>query len=379
MTQSKGADTLFPSDLIARLPAFKPPESTWLVWLLKSGDAAASRLKRQMELWYSHYPEHKRHDLRARLQDRNPRQHVAAFFELVMHEWCRERWGLPLVEEPSEPGQSRPDFRVPAASRFYLEVATVFRSAADEAQEQRSREVTKVVSDLALAFPVALWFRRAIGTAVDLPRFKETLLHWSMSEAPRRPRTPLRHEDEGLDVEIEALPGTLAVLGPVPCVLLPVQGRSGWEQARNRILDKVDQFRNAKAEGPYVVAVCHSAGPGTTEHLIEWDLYGRDQLVFSKSDPGAPMQYLRDRSGLLTPKRNGIHNTSISAVILCNRAWHDEELRYSLTVFHNPFAQHRLFRSTFSGLRQRIAVRHRDGSISMKWINKTAPPILLEG
>jgi hypothetical protein len=154
----------------------------------------------------------------------------------------------------------------------------------------------------------------------------------------------------------------------------PVQSRAGSTQARRCLQKKVQQYARAAGQGRYVVGICNGGDVGLSRDLVGFELYGTPTLVFDPAALDKPPRAGRTR-GLFVPERN----TRISAVLYCNIEFARDDVLFPMCVMHNPFAKHCIPRPTFKGLPQFVPVHHRDGSISMKWINKTAPPIRLEG
>lgn len=93
-------------------------------YLNASARTEAGEVRGALERYFERYPEQHRKDLRSRLRSVIDRQHLAATFELILHEVLLSSGCVIEEIEPTVPASnSRPDFLVRASDgqRFYLE------------------------------------------------------------------------------------------------------------------------------------------------------------------------------------------------------------------------------------------------------------------
>jgi len=104
-------------------------------YLNRSARPEAQAIRRLLERWYSRFPEEGRHDLRKRLRSRKDSDHLAAFFELYLHELLRQL-GYKVSVHPGTSTGKQPDFWVTCASGkgFYLEA----RVASNLSQQEQA-------------------------------------------------------------------------------------------------------------------------------------------------------------------------------------------------------------------------------------------------
>src|SRR5262245_26371771 len=106
----------------------------------RSGRVDIGRIRLTLEEWFVRYPEEDQADLRGRFRSDDDAHHIAAFFELFLHELlCR--LDCRVVLHPEMPGgiTTRPDFLVERADgeRFYLEAALATDESAEETSKRR--------------------------------------------------------------------------------------------------------------------------------------------------------------------------------------------------------------------------------------------------
>jgi hypothetical protein len=124
-------------------------------FLNRAAGVVWERIRRELDNWYAVFPDADG-DLRRRFQNRDPRQHYAAWWELYLHRLFT-RLGYRVSVHPSVPGTNgRPDFLVEHASTsFYVEAVTVFSGIV--AQGRRERLEAQVM-DLINTIDASLFF-----------------------------------------------------------------------------------------------------------------------------------------------------------------------------------------------------------------------------
>jgi hypothetical protein len=124
-------------------------------FLNRASGVVWERIRRELDSWYAGFPDAD-DDLRRRFQNRDPRQHYAAWWELYLHRLFT-RLEYRVNVHPSVPGTSgRPDFLVERSGiAFYVEAVTVFSGIV--AQGRRGR-LEAVVLDLINTIDASLFF-----------------------------------------------------------------------------------------------------------------------------------------------------------------------------------------------------------------------------
>ena len=108
-------------------------------YLNRTGRPEAGRVRQIVEEWFSRYPLHHRAELRSRFRSPNNHNHLAAFFELSLHELL-VRLGHVVEIHPQSSGviAKRPDFLVTSGGgdRFYIEAVLATDETVQEAAAQ---------------------------------------------------------------------------------------------------------------------------------------------------------------------------------------------------------------------------------------------------
>ena len=119
-------------------------------FLNRSAWEETSRVRSELDDWFTRYPSGHARELRSRFRSRNDIHHRGAFLELFLHE-VLTRLDAKLVIHPRVPGTAkRPDFLAEiAGAQVYLEAAVVTgESAAEVAARARVQRVYDAVNDL---------------------------------------------------------------------------------------------------------------------------------------------------------------------------------------------------------------------------------------
>jgi hypothetical protein len=135
MTASARRGSLF--DVVAHAddrPA-RPDEPSFS-YMNVSGRPEIGRIRTLLEEWFERYPIEAAADLRGRFRSKTKRVHLAAFFELYVHELMRRTGSNPGVH-PSAPGSkrtTRPDFSgsLIDGTQFFVEATMTSDSSLEE-------------------------------------------------------------------------------------------------------------------------------------------------------------------------------------------------------------------------------------------------------
>jgi hypothetical protein len=309
-----------------------------------------SRVRDELEVWFSSYPSDEAADLRARFRSDDPRQHHAAWWELYLHRlFACAGWSIEV--HPDVAGSTHPDFRLTRGTdAFYLEALTVFSGIVEEGRNG-TREAW--VLDLINEVPNRSFFVGVDFEAVGLQRpnrqevvrptkeWLETLdpdaVALALEKGEEPPELTLRFRD--WEVVVEAFPvrpdardkpdHRLVGLGPVS---------GGWvndiEQVQRGLGRKFRRY--GELDDPFVVAVL-----GMSSFLertdVEQALYGRHALQYETEPPYATT-WIRRRDGLWMGSQ-GPCRRSVSAVISASGLQPVTAARQLPHLWLNPWAE----------------------------------------
>ncbi len=119
---------------------------------------------------------------------------------------------------------------------------------------------------------------------------------------------------------------------------------------------------------------------------IDYELFGKPVVTWTVGKDKRDVDWRRDRSGLLVPKRRDLsdpQNTRLSPVVFCKRDWAappegSGRLQYIMEVYHNPWAACPLDQGVFPKLAQFVPVRD-DRGIRMEWNKREEGRVIVFG
>ena len=268
-----------------------------------------SKIRDELNAWFSAYPQDEAKDLRARFRDRRPGHHWGAWWELYLHRLF-SRLGYQLTPHPKLPDTSkRPDFLVTGGrTPFLLEAVTVFSGIVDDGRDgTREGWIIDAVNRAEHPnFSVGIEFVQLGKLRPGAKRINGPLLRWLDSLDPDAPFSqdgdrsdlPVRHftvDDWILRFEAFALrpaargtPGRLVGVGPASGGMV-----DDVEQLRDSLSHK--QGKYGTPDKPLVVAAnCASSFMGDDD--IANALYGAKALEYS-TDGSRQRRWVRLRNG----------------------------------------------------------------------------------
>ena len=139
--------TLF--DDIARTDGSPAPRAESAFGFLKRVDRPYfAAVRNLLEDWFTRFPADARKDLQRRFRSDDGAEHLAAFWELYLHE-VHLRLGFQLERDPQVPGtRKRPDFLVRGGAQpFYLEATVVTYDKTEAAQRRRDALLVDLVNE----------------------------------------------------------------------------------------------------------------------------------------------------------------------------------------------------------------------------------------
>jgi hypothetical protein len=311
-----------------------------------------------LEKWFDAYPADGKDALRSRFRDDNSAQHIAAFWELYLHEAYR-RLGFSVQIEPAVPGATRrPDFLFEHDDdRFYLEATLVQYSDATMARRRRQDYLLDLVDS---AFDADFYVRVLVAvagertpprTAVVDPIEKWLAgLRWAPAwqaakdrdwEAPQQTFNPA---GSVLILEAHPKPPGLRYSGDVPMIWAGPQGGGAVDERAPVLADLRAKARAyGRPDAPYLIAVL-CLRDFVSYHDIENALYGREvvqvPIATDGGSAGEP-ELTRDFRGLWQRGQNPLY-TRVSGVLGAVHLAPWSIAQTSLRLWKNPWAAQRL-------------------------------------
>jgi hypothetical protein len=307
------------------------------------------RIRVELEVWFSEYPEDHRGDLRARFRSPDPGQHFAAWWELYVFHLFRSL-GFEVEVHPDVEGRStHPDFRVERDGEgFYVEAVTVFSGIVEEGRHgTREAWIKDLINEINNRnFFVRLDFEK-VGT--ERPRRQEVIRpieNWlttldpdvlrAAAPASEPPKLEVRFRDWAFTVEAfgiapehrDAEDHRLLGLGP---------GMAGWvndiEKVTAGLKRKFGRYGNLDL--PLVVALLGMSS-FLDLHDVEQALFGRHAVQF-QTEPPYESRTIRQRNGVWMSHR-GPTATAIAAVLSGAGVHPWTAARTPLHLWLNPWA-----------------------------------------
>jgi hypothetical protein len=351
------------------------------VYLNRSARPQAVAIRATLEEWFSRYPEGEtKNDLQGRFRSGDDAQYRSSFFELLLHELCRQ---LSCIAEPHpdvEGTTKKPDFLVRPShgSPFYLEAAIV-TDESDQEAAARARinaiydSLERLVSPdffvgiqingLPVSQPPARQIRAFLAkklASVDpdeitrlynakgydaLPRWSFHDQEWSIEFYP----IPKRREARGE-------PG----VRPIGAITTSFR-ETHTDLAIKRTLEEKAGYYG-ELDLPYVIAVDALTEFGIYTDDVMNALFGTEHVLIPRdSSAGSGVKYQRALDGLWTSPK-GPRYTRVSCVLIAVvDAWNLPNA--TVCLYHNPWARYP-YDSPLTNLPQAKAEDN-----NMKWLD----------
>lgn len=340
----------------------------------------------RFEEWLSHTPSKDQKDLKRRLRSTDDGKFLGAYFEVVLHEFLRQR-GYRITIHP-DIGQTRPgpDFLASNDNAFYLEVKTRFSGAEIVEKEREINSFLRMIDSIPSPYLISLQFYTWLPDGFDSKRARDVLATYLDSLSFQRidEIKEYHYGDQGASIDYAVYQRKSGAWGP-PIVAswgYPLRWSSGSKLVRKALHQKSKRYKGIKSLGlPFVIALC-SGDLMIDEEALDSALYGKVQVTFFPGHPKPGPEWHRDLSGLLppTPGDPSGRNTWVSAVMFCERRGIASEggHRYLMRVYHNPWAVLPLPIEVFKGLPQWVKIGETETEVRMEWIDEENQPLLLQ-
>lgn len=338
-------------------------------YLNYSARPEATRIRNVLEQWFSNYPSEYRKRLRQDLRSRNDYNHLAAFYELYLHELLI-RLGCRVAIHPDLTNTSRnPDFLVysPKDSRFILEAAVVLEESRKEAgtqarifniYDQINRKIKSEKYFIDVEVNQTSKINPRISEIVSLVRKKLDEIDYGkmmeIAQSDNYQELPKwTWEGNGWEIELSIIPKKREAIGEVSGPIIGISSEGvklarSREKIRNAVVRKAGRYGELGI--PYVLAV-NAVLTIIDIQDIEDALFGDEvwHVPITDSGPGIPLPD-RKPNGAWIDER-GPRYTRVSALLLSTRLSPWTVARAPIRLFHNPWAKRR-YRSVLTCLPQ---------------------------
>lgn len=343
-------------------------------YLNRSARAEANQTRQMLEVWFSHYPDSEKSELRSRFRSDIDSQHRAASFELFLHELLL-KLGYRVTPHPTVPGNvtKTPDFLAEASpdDHFYLEATLATGESAQKAAAQaRMKSVYDTLNRIVDSPNFFLWLDIKGSPTTQPPAKKvasfikanldkldpdEVTKLFESEGIDALPRWQFEHE--GWKIEFHPIPKKPEARGkpgvrPIGMQSYGVQRVDHRTPIRDAIIDKAGRY--GELDLPYIVAI-NAVEPIDQIDIME-ALFGKEQftITFSETEPAKPIQSEMSRApdGVWMGP-SGPRYTRVSGVLLAARFTLWNVTSAYLRLYHNPWAQ-RPYLSVLARLAQGI-------------------------
>jgi hypothetical protein len=328
-------------------------------YLRRSKREESKRVRELLEACFSRYPEHHRSDLEGKLLSPDDRQHEAAAFELVMHEFfCRSGFDVEIHPRVANNSQ-RPDFLTSLSNEPKILIELALATEVSDLEWRKAKLFNTVCDALnAMNSPdFFVWIRRRKMPSREVSKRKLTadvgkwLDSLSYDKALEREDTSLErmpkffYTDQGFEIEFIAIPKPPQVRGDLSIRTLATTGvNSGWSRAAISIESKLRDKSNKYGElqHPFVVALSVQSLTMDNDEIMK-ALFGpvACPINFVDNEPVSGQPY-RQPGGVWLTRNGEPVNQRLSAALIVRGLvpWNLGSVRWKL--YHNPWAFHDL-------------------------------------
>jgi hypothetical protein len=262
-----------------------------------------------------------------------------------------------------------------------IEVDTVFQSKERERQEQRLYKLLDELNSIKHYFFINIRLLKPLPQINNYSRIKSFVINWLNKFDPKiwKNNVETVYEEGNIKIEFGLIPKKVirkdAIVGS--WMEFGFSGNTS-KQIRNSIRKKIKTynfFRETKS--PFIIALCSDGSFEVSKTLLEWELFGKPLLVWNKYQSDSLARFIRDRSGLITPKPafGEAKNKLLSAILWCERSWYKDKFIYDMRIYHNPWAYTKLPVDIFPKLPQYTVVKETSEKIKLGWINENGQKI----
>lgn len=337
------------------------------------------KLRQQIEAWFENIPTTEQADIKARLRSMDDGQHLGAFYEVMLHQFCLEEGWQTEMHHVLEGGLV-PDLKLTTLDKqeLLLEVYTQLDPEDERKLAIVKNKLNDVITKLDTPFLLNLTYKENPPLDLDLKSLKQSVQDWLNSlDQKSTEKFVLQLGQFGVNAKLTAqikegitleLGGRLfSVIGPT------MSGLPGIDKVNNKLKLKRKKYNASKTTLPLVVAVCDgTSNSWWGEMTIDRALFGNHTITFALDGSDEEAQAGRDHKGLITPKAKQegyfAENKGISAVLYCARVQDTRgDIRYHMLVFHNPWAYVPLPAGVFEKLPQLLITKNDETGVTLEW------------
>jgi len=325
-------------------------------YLNRTGRPEAGRVRENLENWFSHYPQHQRAEFRSRFRSPNNHQHLAAFFELALHELLI-RLGHGVEIHPASNGATakRPDFLVTSGSgdRFYMEAVLATDQTDQEAAANARLATLRDLLNRMDSPNFFVGFEQGGTPKTSFPANKiqafleqklsaldpdEVAAAFASGGIRSLPHWPYDHD--GCIVTFFPIPKSAGKRGKAGVRPVGMQMESPhWIEPelaiRNAITKKARRY--GKLDLPYIIAV-DAIGDHVEHSDIMEALFGKETTIVSRTASGFKMQPSRIPDGAWRSK-TAPRYTTVSAMLLFHPLFPHSLCHTDVRLYHHPWAR----------------------------------------
>ncbi len=307
-----------------------------------------SRVRGQLDLWFSEFPNDEAEDLRGRFRDGDPTQHKAAWWELYLYRLFRQL-GFQIEVHPDLPNTSaHPDFRITGPNgSFLLEAAAVFSGVMGEARHgEREEWILAALEEIVDPnFSVAVSFSTAGMARPKRREITAPVKAWLNRLDPDSINPEIERREFAFRdwrIELTPLPVSPSSRGKSSHRLVGItSGHAGATNDIKKLESTLERKRRkyGKPDEPLVFALLLPSATMDDED-IEQALLGREAWRFDPENP-EDGEWTRQRNGFWM-KGGRARGTRVSAVITGTHVLPWTVAKTWPRLWPNPWATHPL-------------------------------------
>ncbi len=320
------------------------------------------KIRNLLEQWFRNFPSEAQDELRTRFRSKDDRQHLAAFFELYLHELLSKS-GFSVEPHPHVSNKTtHPDFRVLKDGKplFYLEATLATLSDEDTSAKARENQVYDTLNRMkSPKFFIGVKVHGTPTTNISgakMRRFLERKLsgldpdiitkQFERGGLETLPRWEWRHDWQITFFPIPKKPEARGKLGIRPIGLQTYGGRvpTSYNGIKKSIQKKATKY--GEFDLPYIIAINVINEFGVDEIDIINTLFGEEQVTIVFCDNKIEQKPGRKPNGVWYGP-NGPQNKRVSAILIAVNLTPWNIAKVTPVLWHNPWANHPLLTDTW--------------------------------
>jgi len=317
------------------------------------------RIRNLLEQWFKNFPSEFQNELRTRFRSKDDRQHLAAFFELYLHELLSKSGFSVEIHPVVNNKATHPDFKVLKDGKplFYLEATLAALSDEDTSAKTRENQVYDALNRTKSPnFFIGVKVHGASTTnppGAKMRRFLERKLskldpdmiakQFEQGDFETLPRWEWKHDDWQITFfpipkkpEARGKPG----VRPIGIQMYDVKLITPHIGIKKAIQDKATKY--GELDLPYIVAINVMDEFGADDIDISNALFGEEQvtIIFRGNELIGQRPGRKPNGAWYGPK--GPQNKRVSAVLIAVNLNPWKIAKVTPVLWHNPWANYPL-------------------------------------